>query len=739
MKQNKTIRIIATLFTLAVLLIVSCGPVRAVEQENVLQKSEMPIQGYELIAQNGNLKLYLNRENTWFYVENIKDGSAWFSNPPDYQNDSVAAGITMSEMQSLFSAVYYSKGVDNGAVQDRINSFASGVLNDDATIEDFDNGFEVTYILDEEILTLPIRVELTDEGLSVTMRCSKMKIGEAYSIESISLLPYFGAAAKTDNGYFLVPDGCGGLINFGDAKKNSGTFSKRIYGDCVTSTQGRIDDPNDDTKATVPVYGICKNGSGMFAVIEQGAALAQIDSETSGINSSYATVYPTFNLYSNMEYSLSSSSTVIFEKKDKKLADCKISYFFLSGEDANYNGMANSYRSKLLKEGVLTENKTNEATPYFSVWGGIVAKRSYFGFLIDTVIPMTTTEQLVLMIDEAKKQGLTTPTVNYLNWNKQELSGQPVSNMKASSKLVKGEYSIKKLLNNKNFTFYPAVNRMLSYTKIDLISSFTHPVADISGITVFKKKISPTIMDEYGKRNFFLNKKYCERYLTSFEKSLSKGKYDKISLSDVSGMLYEDFRDETIKRSDFEALYVGKLNEVAKGRKVMLDNPNAYAFGAVKEIVNLPTKTDKQLIIDTEVPFVQIVLNGCVSYATEVLNYVDDTTALLKTLETGSMPHYFMYYGKESELKSTDYSELCGGNYQRVLAKAAKVYKEVKSVKDITKDAVLKEHQVLDANVRVGVYENGIAVYVNYGESDYILKNGNTVPAGGYFVGREEH
>ena len=201
----------------------------------------------------------------------------------------------------------------------------------------------------------------------------------------------------------------------------------------------------------------------MFAVIEQGAALAQIDSETSGINSSYATVYPTFNLYSNMEYSLSSSSTVIFEKKDKKLADCKISYFFLSGEDANYNGMANSYRSKLLKEGVLTENKTNEATPYFSVWGGIVAKRSYFGFLIDTVIPMTTTEQLVLMIDEAKKQGLTTPTVNYLNWNKQELSGQPVSNMKASSKLVKGEYSIKKLLNNKNFTFYPAVNRMFFF------------------------------------------------------------------------------------------------------------------------------------------------------------------------------------------------------------------------------------------------------------------------------------
>lgn len=40
------------------------------------------------------------------------------------------------------------------------------------------------------------------------------------------LLPFFGAASKSDKGYIVVPDGCGAVINFNNKKGKKSIHSE---------------------------------------------------------------------------------------------------------------------------------------------------------------------------------------------------------------------------------------------------------------------------------------------------------------------------------------------------------------------------------------------------------------------------------------------------------------------------------------------------------------------------------
>lgn len=57
---------------------------------------------------------------------------------------------------------------------------------------------------------------------------------------------------------------------------------------------------------------------------------------------------------------------------DENLTVC---YSFLSGDEADYSGMAKCYRSQLIKEGVLKEtNDTGDIPLYLDVLGGVETK-----------------------------------------------------------------------------------------------------------------------------------------------------------------------------------------------------------------------------------------------------------------------------------------------------------------------------------------------------------------------------
>ena len=78
---------------------------------------------------------------------------------------------------------------------------------------------------------------LTDSGLSARILFDEIEEYAEVLITNISLLPYFGAGTTADEGYILIPDGSGAVVEFNSGRVGMERFSKDIYGrDMVLTT-----------------------------------------------------------------------------------------------------------------------------------------------------------------------------------------------------------------------------------------------------------------------------------------------------------------------------------------------------------------------------------------------------------------------------------------------------------------------------------------------------------------------
>ena len=103
-------------------------------------------------------------------------------------------------------------------------------------------------------------------------------------------MPNLFVADSRDNGYFLLPDGCGGLLRFNNGRK--GIYNEPVYGInrafVYPAYAGRRE------KIYLPVYGMERNGDTALAVISQGAGCAEIFASTAGNRSKFNQAYADF-------------------------------------------------------------------------------------------------------------------------------------------------------------------------------------------------------------------------------------------------------------------------------------------------------------------------------------------------------------------------------------------------------------------------------------------------------------
>lgn len=116
-------------------------------------------------------------------------------------------------------------------------------------------------------ITIPLEYRLTDTGLEATVKATDIEEhGNAY-ISQIDVLQFFGAASKKAQGYILVPDGSGALINLNSGNQAT-AYSQAIY-DIDPVAQNYV--VTEETEcARLPIFGIkaddnainiCKNNS----------------------------------------------------------------------------------------------------------------------------------------------------------------------------------------------------------------------------------------------------------------------------------------------------------------------------------------------------------------------------------------------------------------------------------------------------------------------------------------------
>ena len=187
----------------------------------------------------------------------------------------------------------------------------------------------------------------------------KSKIGNLY------VYPFLGYTYLGERkGYMLVPDGNGALINLEDKEgRFSMAYSQKVYGSDIGIDSSYVlslfwdsyQTVNDGENIMAPVYGMVHTDSdmGYLAIIESGAEAATIEAYPNGAYTNYNWISAKFMKHTVYTQPTSKSGGSVSRVTDKIPYDIQIRYNFVGKGEADYTGLAKSYRQYLLKEGGL--------------------------------------------------------------------------------------------------------------------------------------------------------------------------------------------------------------------------------------------------------------------------------------------------------------------------------------------------------------------------------------------------
>ncbi len=149
------------------------------------------------------------------------------------------------------------------------------------TYEDLQNDHEMTkFVAQSEVMPvfkMSLEYKLDAQGLTVRLPANSVSFNEDYyTLENISILPYFGAGSSDYEGYTFVPDGSGSIIRFEDIKDTTYLFTGSMYGpdyayqDLGASFTGKAE------VMRMPVFGLVENRGYFYKLGENGEQTDEI-------------------------------------------------------------------------------------------------------------------------------------------------------------------------------------------------------------------------------------------------------------------------------------------------------------------------------------------------------------------------------------------------------------------------------------------------------------------------------
>ena len=135
---------------------------------------------------------------------------------------------------------------------------------------------------------------------------------------------------------------------------------------------------------------------------------------------------------------------------------------------------------------------------------------------------------------------------------------------------------------------------------------------------------------------------------------------------------------------------------------------NIYTVKYADNIIDIPESSPlENNPYCKSVPFLQAVLHGICDYSFTAFNLsADPTTAMLKSIEYGAVPHYEWYF---ADLYENDVY-----HYMNSLSQARLVYENMKNMFSDLRDQRITAHEEIKENVMHTVYSGGSEIYVNY-------------------------
>lgn len=589
---------------------------------------------------------------------------------------------------------------------------------------------------DDPWFVIPLEYTLSGKNLIATVDPEKIDYNrEGFFLVDLDFLPYFGAAYKDEDGYIFVPDGSGAIINFNNGKTNVSGYTANIYGQDMSKIflNTKKGENDDFTSVKLPVFGIKYKDRALFAVVEEGAAYANVAADVSMKTSSYNNVYAGFSFLQYGPVSLDSmigTNSYQLYSEEKFSSKYSVKYFFLGKADADYSGMAKTYREYLVENQKL-QKKIESADPVFvtEYIGAVDTFKTVLGVRYDATEVLSTYKEAFEVNSRLKNLGIDNQKVIFDGWTKGGLHGNSVTSLSALSKLEKGmslEAFIKAAKDagigtyfTEDFQYVYEDKSFDGYTTLAMAPEY------FDHTTIVAHKFENFDGSRAGKLADLISP-YFAKDVT--EKAIKKSKkigIENISLGTLSSTLYSDFLDK--RYTDREAavkIYEECMETLSKEFGLAGVNANAYALMYTDFVTDAPISSGNYKIIDADVPFYEMVLHGYVDYTSEALNMADDyDRLLLKSIETGAGLKFLWITRDNSLLKETEYDYLYNVSEETSFDRAVADYEKVREALSGLSDKVIISHEYVRSNVVRVTYEDGTRIYVNYGDKPVVVED----------------
>lgn len=658
------------------------------DDKKKLRTDEEGLADMSVIAENDNLKLYFDETTTNFAVQSKSDNYVWWATPLNADKDENAKTAQKKNMQSPLYVVY---GDVSSHTSQRMNIYDASIKSDDFSVEQIENGVKVIYRLSKIEAEIPMTITLEKDNVNVSVITSEIKEQEATDTKGlvlldIGLLQFFGAAGMEDEGYMVVPDGSGAVINYNNQRINAQAYSNDVYG--RDTSIGVLTRPSKTEQVYLPVIGAVTNGEkskhGFMAIAKSGETCASVNATVSGQNStSYNNTWFEFKVRAEDTYYMGTRKLTVYEQGNINQPNLTVGYYPLSSENLSYVDIAEAYRNYLIEQKGFTDKNDNITNSYYlDLYGGTVKAQSIAGFPVNLETAATTYEQAQEIIKQLNDLGVDDIVANYNDFNGAGIKGMITADVNYAGTLG-GKNAYKsladyvnsvnaKLFASAGITYMKDSGNGYSYT-LNACKAITKAYAttnnwDIAfGIPNQVRLVTKTTLSPYYWPDLY------KKISTSFASEGIKT----ISLGDATTLLYSDYSRENYSRTDTMNILVDGYKQFKDaGFTLLASGANAYALPYVDYLTDVPVTSSNFDLFDYDIPFYEIVIHGYLPYTTKAVNAsANANDTIMLALLTATPVHYDMMYADPNDFTDSDYETLFYSNYKGWLEPSAKVYK----------------------------------------------------------------
>lgn len=712
------------------------------EEEDAPRTEDEAFELMEEVDSNENLKLYMNTKENTIMLEDLKTGEKWWSNPVDLQTSNAKKG-QKDELASGMTLTYASPA-------DRATTILTSKGKGKTKMKKSGKTIEITYTYSDPGITIPVTLSLEKDYMKLYVDTSAI-IEENPSTVSgkltsdLAFMTTFGAAGLEDEGYFVIPDGSGAIINFNNGKTGLKTYSGKVYGRDITAVKNQKQATTQ--KVNLPMYGIVKGNSAMMVVADKGDTCATINSYVSNQNNTdYNSTYFDFEVRTQDEYLMGgeSSPLKVFEKRGILIPEIELRYYPVSNSDqseVDYTDIADKYRDYLINEkSVEDKDLTDSNSLYLDLYGGTLKKESIAGLPVTVKEPVTTFATAKYILECLNNEGVDDMVVAYNNYNNDNVGEKIADSFAPASKLGgKSKYNdLSTYAAANNIELFPVVDNQqfktgngywnMTNTAIRVSNAYAQiPVFDLAhGIeNKYYKSLSLFTPASYNKAFDKLIKSYNKNNVTNF------------SFGSLANTIYGDYGKKAISRENAKGIIQGIYGSAKQTGSVLSDNPAAYVLPYTDYITNVPLCSSKFDVFDADIPLYQMVLHGVTPYSCTAVNGdADLDIASLTAIASGSNIGFDFVGIEASDLKDTKLDRYYYGYYANWVNEAAGLYKLADEVLTPAADSTIASYTVSeDGSEITTVYDNGYKTVVNL-EDRTVTADGKTLKLTDY-IGEE--